>query len=615
MENREEEDWVSNPSLTLPARFSSSLLRGPREGFFPGWEEVLLSLWLAGTLACWSIAALRLGRLRRLLRTVPPAIGEIAERINHLAKQLGLGRSPRAYLVPGVMPPMLLVLGRCSWLLLPAPLWERLDPRQRDTLLLHELAHLRRSDHRVRWLELVVLGLYWWHPVAWWACRALRDAEEECCDAWVVWAAPESGPAYAATLVETVAYLSGAPAALPAGASGAGPVRLIKRRLTMILRGTTPRCLSRPALLAMLLLGLGLLPLVPTLAQSGPSKLPPDLNVPADNPDIVIGKSASLGQDPHQPTFLRHARLDMRGCEACHQTHSGLKKAEPGKLHDEIVRLMDEVARQRQQLTQSEAKLKDALKRFQAQQERKVPALPQQPQPWGKQPGDRRLDDVEKKLEQLLKEIEMLRKDLRPRKSSSSSSGSSDVHYTNKRQFTIPVSWHPATPEGSRKARLYVTTTGGKSYGMVGDECLRREPGRISSFSYHAASDGEYGFLLVLPDKEGNIPYKMVEGREPMLRVIVDTVRPKVVMHSEPEQATGAVRLSWDVTDNNLDVNTLRLAYRVGDDKEWQQLDLPLTAKGTCMLRPPVASCELRMSAADKAGNVGEAKLRHPSRP
>src|SRR5205823_5460117 len=128
-------------------------------------------------------------------------------------------------------------------------------------------AHLRRRDHWVRRLELVVLGFYWWHPVAWWACRRLRDAEEQCCDAWVVWALPAAGPAYASALVETVAFLSLARPVRPLAASGAGHVQTLKRRLTMILRGTPPRALSVTGFLAVLALGAFVLPLLPTPAQ------------------------------------------------------------------------------------------------------------------------------------------------------------------------------------------------------------------------------------------------------------------------------------------------------------------------------------------------------------
>ncbi len=534
----------------------------------------------------------------------------MAQCIGRLAARLGLKRRPIAYLVPGVMPPMLLVLGRSSRLLLPAGLWERLDPVQRDTLLLHELAHLRRADHRVRWLELVVLGLYWWHPVAWWACRVVRDAEEECCDAWVVWAAPESGPAYASTLVETIAYLSGAPAALPAGASGAGPVRLIKRRLTMILRGSTPRRLSRPALVAMLLLGLGLLPLVPTLAQPAPEKPPADPRASELAGKPVREKAPSM-LDPHHTTS-QGLRLDTWSCQSCHGTpHSGKNDVRVDKLHDEIVRLMGEVTKRRNELTQAEAKLKDALKRFEAQQEKK--AVPAAPKPWGRPPADRRLEDVEKKLELLLKEVEKLRKDLRPGKGNSSAAGQSNVYHVRTREFAIPVNWNPATSVGNRQARLYVTTNGGKNYGMVGSDGFRRESGRISSISYQANFDGEFGFLLVLTDQEGKIAPEMVADKQPILRVIVDTVPPKVVLHTELEEATGNVKVAWEVRDANLDLDTLRLSYRTSRHEEWKELSKPLTAKGECQLSPS-GNWEVCLQARDKAGNVGQTVLKSPTR-
>ncbi len=94
-------------------------------------------------------------------------------------------------------------------LLLPENLWDRLDERQQDTVLIHELAHLRRRDHWVRRLEAVVLGLYWWSPVAWWARRQVEQAEEQCCDSWVLGELPEAAEAYAEALVATAVFLSG----------------------------------------------------------------------------------------------------------------------------------------------------------------------------------------------------------------------------------------------------------------------------------------------------------------------------------------------------------------------------------------------------------------------
>ena len=55
--------------------------------------------------------------------------------------------------------------------------WAALDAARCDTLLAHELAHYARGDHWVRWLELIVAVLFWWHPAAWVARVKLREAE------------------------------------------------------------------------------------------------------------------------------------------------------------------------------------------------------------------------------------------------------------------------------------------------------------------------------------------------------------------------------------------------------------------------------------------------------
>jgi beta-lactamase regulating signal transducer with metallopeptidase domain len=242
----------------------------------PMWPVVLGTVWLAGCLGWWAVAGYRVRRFQKLLRHAVPAPPAVHEQAQRLAARLGLARCPRVDLVPAPVSPLLWALGRAPRLLLPAALWERLTPDQQQTLLAHELAHLRRRDHWVRWLELMVFGLYWWHPVVWWASHRLREAEEQCCDAWVVWALPATAPAYAAALVETMAFLSQARPALPQAASGAGHVQTLKRRLNMILHEPSPRALSRAGFLAVFGLGALLLPLLPTQAQSPAREAPRD---------------------------------------------------------------------------------------------------------------------------------------------------------------------------------------------------------------------------------------------------------------------------------------------------------------------------------------------------
>jgi beta-lactamase regulating signal transducer with metallopeptidase domain len=234
------------------------------------WEALILVVVLAGAFGWWALATVRIIRFQRLLKDVQPPSEEWQSHTDGLAERMGLSWSPLVSLVPGQVPPMLWATGGRPKLLVPSKLWAELDADERASLLLHELAHLKRRDHWVRWLELVVAGLYWWHPVVWWARRALREAEEQCCDAWVVWAMPDRARTYAAALLAAVEFVSGA-RIVPAAASatnGSGHVSCLKRRLRMIVCAKTPKGLSWAGRIAVLGTAVLLLPLAPSWAEN-----------------------------------------------------------------------------------------------------------------------------------------------------------------------------------------------------------------------------------------------------------------------------------------------------------------------------------------------------------
>jgi beta-lactamase regulating signal transducer with metallopeptidase domain len=296
---------VACPTTAAPQFGMDSLPDRPRpasaaDNAVP-WQGFVAGLWLAGS-ACWfTLAGVRLCRFHRFLRFVVAAPSDIQERNRRLANRLGLARCPAVCLVRAQVSPMLWALGRDPRILIPRGLWDQVSDDQRETLLAHELAHYRRRDHWVRVLELLALGLYWWHPVAWWARRRLREAEEECCDALVLRALPSAAPAYAAALLEAVTYLSQARSALPVVASGIGQARLLRRRLTMIMRGTSSRPLGLAGALVVIGLGILLLPLLPTWAQTDPAQDPDQ--PPAIAPSGGLQPGSPAGADlPEQAT-------------------------------------------------------------------------------------------------------------------------------------------------------------------------------------------------------------------------------------------------------------------------------------------------------------------------
>ena len=129
-------------------------------------------------------------------------------------------------------------------IVLPRALVERLDAAGRRALLAHELGHYYRRDHWMRWLEMLVLAACWWNPVAWWACRQLRIAEEQCCDAWAIWLLDGASRLYGRTLLETIEFLCHARRSRRSGASGIGQSGSRRKRFEMILEQPFVRRLS-----------------------------------------------------------------------------------------------------------------------------------------------------------------------------------------------------------------------------------------------------------------------------------------------------------------------------------------------------------------------------------
>jgi RND family efflux transporter MFP subunit len=247
------------------------------------------AVWLGGVIAWWSLSALRVVHFRRLIRAGSPAPPELCERIERMAKRLGLSQSPLALILPARVPPMVWVpLAGRPHLALPEELWNSLELAQQEAVLAHELAHLRRRDHWVRRLEALVCGLYWWYPVAWWARREIERAEEECCDHWVLWALPAAAAAYAETLVATAAFLSVERRTLPLGVSGVGRLRPLKWRLEMILSEPATIRLQRYTMPAIWILGALALLILPGMEWQGA----PVSVAAAAPPPVMVQRSA-----------------------------------------------------------------------------------------------------------------------------------------------------------------------------------------------------------------------------------------------------------------------------------------------------------------------------------
>ncbi len=263
------------------------------------WVTILGVVWLAGAAFWFAVALWRIFSFHRLLRFAVPAPESLTDEVRMMAAHLGLRSAPSVWIIPGHLPPLVWSFGYAR-LLLPAGLLERLEAPGRSALILHELAHLARRDHWVRWVEVFASCLYWWYPVAWMARVHMRAAEEEACDAWVVAELPGYGAAYAGALLDTVDFLAGRPAPLPPVASAFGGLHRLKQRLTTIIQSPAPRTVSAGGWALLLLLAVALLPITPVRGAAPPADPVPE-EKPADKPPV---KAEAVRADVPQPRTM-----------------------------------------------------------------------------------------------------------------------------------------------------------------------------------------------------------------------------------------------------------------------------------------------------------------------
>ncbi len=167
-----------------------------------GIGHLLVFTWLLGTTSAsllfvvsLAIQTIQLSRLRRVNDD------EWADSTNEAAKRLGLQRpimtleSNQACVpaVVGILSPRLVIPHD----------WRTWSLAQRNCILLHELAHVKRFDVSTQFIGRLALLAYWFHPLVWFAVRQLRAERELASDDCVLLAGPAASD-YAEELLRTL---------------------------------------------------------------------------------------------------------------------------------------------------------------------------------------------------------------------------------------------------------------------------------------------------------------------------------------------------------------------------------------------------------------------------
>jgi bla regulator protein BlaR1 len=166
-------------------------------------------------LACLSIQLIRLmGGLYRLSRIcthsspLPPPDEYWNERLLALTRRLGIGKTVTLLQSQWVKVPSAFGFLKPS-ILVPLGMLSQLPPDQVETILLHELAHIRRGDYGVNLLLHLTEAIFFFNPGIRWIASLIRREREACCDDIVLAGTPDRDCYFEALVAFTQWALNG----------------------------------------------------------------------------------------------------------------------------------------------------------------------------------------------------------------------------------------------------------------------------------------------------------------------------------------------------------------------------------------------------------------------
>jgi len=142
----------------------------------------VVAVWLAGV-AVFTIRLIGGCRLALRLRSigVQAVPSEWLEAFAALVHRMAI--APRAKLLLSTLVETPMVVG---WLrpvvLMPIGALTGLPAEHVIALLAHELAHIRRNDYLVNFLQSIAEAVLFYHPAVWWVSEEIRAEREACCD-------------------------------------------------------------------------------------------------------------------------------------------------------------------------------------------------------------------------------------------------------------------------------------------------------------------------------------------------------------------------------------------------------------------------------------------------
>ena len=203
-------------------------------------------LWIGGTVAVVAVSAVRLLRFQRMLRAACSSAGPRIQRLAaQAAADLGMPLRAEILAIPATTVPFVWSCFGRTRVVLPASIVSEMSDEELLLVLTHELAHIRRRDHIVRWFDWAVVAWLWWNPLAWIARRGLRRTEELACDALVLRTRGAAQHTYGSCLLSVAEALNGPAFRAPVQICTMGDGGSLEERIRFIMSEASS---SRPSM-------------------------------------------------------------------------------------------------------------------------------------------------------------------------------------------------------------------------------------------------------------------------------------------------------------------------------------------------------------------------------
>jgi bla regulator protein BlaR1 len=308
-----------NPTV-VSARFVLPLMVGTKNN--PGWLGTVCLLstyfYLTGIIVYLVKTLLSASIIHGIRRSGTPVGGAWAERFVALKTRAGITGHPLLLQTDRLDTPALVGFIK-PVIIVPVGIFTHMPFEQVESILLHELFHLKRLDHLANILQGLAEIIFFYHPAVWSLSSIIRDEREKRCDDLVIRAS--SQPLDYAKALYRLAIVSKRSPGWISAAAGTNRGQL-KDRIQRILNPSNMKTGIREKLVApMLLLG----SVIIILVMNGFSRMPDVHSTSA----MIPATGQPIFQDtlPLQVEVQPETGLEEVEKMDCEEVHKGMEEA------------------------------------------------------------------------------------------------------------------------------------------------------------------------------------------------------------------------------------------------------------------------------------------------